>query len=125
MSMSSARAGATSAQRSEDEREGARSRGVGKGSHGVSPVIQGQALAVSVVRERTATPWLTAAVAWLRGSLTTALTFHSLSAHRESPVAGAAPAVSIPGFCAVLEPRQARSPGDAGSSSLTFRTRTR
>jgi hypothetical protein len=49
-----------------------------KGSHGVSPVIQGQALAVSVVRVRTATPWLTAAVAWLRVSLTTALTFHSL-----------------------------------------------
>ena len=29
------------------------------------------------------------------------------------------------GSCAVLEPRQARSPSDAGSSSLTFRTRTR
>src|SRR3954449_3299748 len=96
-----------------------------KGSHGVSPVIQGQALAVSVVRARTATPWLTAAVAWLRASLTTALTFHSLSAHKESPVDEAAPAVSIPGFCAVLEPRQARSPSDAGSSSLTFSTRTR
>src|SRR6185436_2548251 len=106
-------------------REGARPRGMDKASHGVSPVIQGQALAVSVVRERTATPWLTAAVAWLRVSLTTALTFHSLSAHRESPVDEAAPAVSMPGFCAMLEPRQARSPSDAGSSSLTLRTRTR
>src|SRR5881227_3555619 len=96
-----------------------------KGSHGVSPVIQGQALAVSVVRDRTATPWLTAAVAWLRASLTKALTFHSLSAQRESPVVEAAPAVSIPGFCAMLEPRQARSPSDAGSSSLTFSTRAR
>ena len=91
----------------------------------LSAVIQGQALAVSVVRERTAIPWLTAAVAWLRASLTTALTFHSLSAHSESPVDGAAPAVSMPGFVAMLEPRQARSPSDAGSSSLTFRTRTR
>src|SRR3982751_3457232 len=97
MSMSSAHAGAS---RTERRMPNESPRSLAKWGCMVMALseVQGHAFAVSVERERMATPWLTAALALLRGSVTAARTFHSLSAQSESPVVGVDPAMSMPGL---------------------------
>ena len=80
---------------------------------------------MSVLKERTDTPWLTATLVCVLLSVTSARMFQSLSAHRESPVFEAAPSLWMPAFWAALEPKQLMSLSEPGLSSLTFSTRTR